>query len=85
MTPWFFLAGYIFGCLCTAVVFWIWLVRKPKPRLRWLRQVRTIDLGAAARGEVADLAVSAGAFVLSVRDMRRQIDRAHQILKDSAR
>lgn len=45
----------------------------------------TRHLGAAARSEVADLAVSAGHFISDVRSMRSQIDRAHATLKDATR
>ena len=75
-----FLIGYAFGCICTAALCWWGAKRCP----RWHDPIST-GLGIATRAEIADLAVSAGAFVSSVRAMRRQIDLAHRTLKDSTR
>lgn len=79
-----FLLGYALGCFCTAALCrWIWKPHRYRYPI-WHRPGRDMistSLGAAARGEVADLAVSAGAFISSVRDMRRQIERAHEALK----
>jgi hypothetical protein len=75
MIDWGFLAGFVFGCICTAGM---WQALRPRrPRRRTL----PLDLGAAARGEVADLAVSAGQFISRVRSLRRQIDSAHETLR----
>lgn len=91
-----FLLGFASGCICTAALLW-WGTRGVQPLkhdvvfsqklkyepTRWPPHPLTRHLGAAARGEVADLAVSAGHFISDVRSLRSQIDRAHATLKDS--
>lgn len=74
MIDWGFLAGFVFGCICTVGT---WRVLKPRKRHRPI----SLELGAATRGEVADLAVSAGQFISRVRSLRRQIDSAHETLR----
>lgn len=76
-----FLIGYAFGCLCTAAAFWLMTRSRPRRLFQppWKRPPLMI-LGAVAHSEVADLAVSAGQFISSVRSMRRQIDSAHDTL-----
>lgn len=68
-----FLSGYALGCICTAALFL--LARKLSTR-----QDITIEFGAAAHSEVADLMVSTGRFVSSVRSLKRQVDVAHEAL-----
>lgn len=93
-----FLLGFALGCICTAALCW-WAWKQPRRRWQvqhgwgdvqtiatsWRPHPLTRHLGAAAQGEVADLAVSAGALISTVRSLRSQIDRAHATLKDATR
>lgn len=76
-----FLLGFLLGCLSTAAVIW-YLVRPPAiPHYRNPRDLVTRTIGAAAEHEVADLVVSTGRFVSSVRSLRHQVNQAHASLK----